>query len=84
MASATTCKPISPSSTSTGADTYEAMIGRSVGAGRGAGGVSREADTLVGSAAAIARAVAVGSWMISGISVAGGVEVAVAVGVSVG
>jgi hypothetical protein len=64
-ATAAICSPQITSNAPPGASDNEANNGRSVGAGRGAGGVNREADTLVGKASAMA--------------VGGGVDVDVAV-----
>jgi hypothetical protein len=69
-ATAVICNPQTASSTSPGALSSEAKSGRSVGPRRGAGGVKREAETLVGKTKAIAVAGV-------GVSVAGAGEVAV-------
>lgn len=91
MITATTCSPHTATITLSGAPVINAINGRSVGAGRGAGGVSREAEKLVGKTAAIACAVIVGDglrWMIVagmvGVAVASIVGVAAIVGVEVG
>lgn len=55
-ATAAICRPQIISSTSPGALSSEAKSGLSVGPRRGAGGVRREADTLVGKTSAIAVA----------------------------
>ena len=53
ITTATTCSPHITTMRLSGAPVINAIKGRSVGAGRGAGGVKREAETLVGKTAAM-------------------------------
>jgi hypothetical protein len=91
-ASAVACSPPTARSTWPGALSSGANNGRSVGAGRGAGGVKREAETLAGKTnvgagatpAGVSRAAVVGEALGDGMTVGTGSSVGVAMGVALG
>ncbi len=91
MMTAITCSPHIATMRLSGAPVINAISGRSVGAGRGAGGVNREAEKLVGKMAAIACGVIVGDGLrlvivaaAIGVTVTSSVGVASITGVEVG